>query len=82
MDFTGFTFIGLMTLGFVNVVTFYKPDLDSKVKFAISLVFAFVLTFVPESLGLIIFDKLKLAISIALAASGGFKLATRAGGIK
>lgn len=80
MDMTGATFIGLVTIGFVNVVTFFKPDLDSKVKFAISVAFAFALTFVPAEIGNMIFDKLKVALEVSLAASGAYKIATKVGG--
>lgn len=80
MDLSGMTFIGLVTVGVVNVVTFFKPNLDSKVKFAIALVAAFVLTFVPADLGVLILDKLKIAIEVALASSGAYKLAMKVGG--
>ena len=82
MDLTGATFIGLMTLGAVNVITFFVKDLKSEYKFALSVGIAFALTFVPESVGNIILNKLKVALEIAFAASGSYKLATRAGGIK
>jgi len=80
MDLSSMTFIGLVTVGVVNVVTFFKPNLDSKVKFAIALVAAFVLTFVPADLGVLILDKLKIAIEVALASSGAYKLAMKVGG--
>lgn len=82
MDMTGATFIGLVTLGVVNVVTFFVKDLKSEYKFALSVLVAFGLTFVPESIGNMILDKAKIALEIAFASSGGYKLATRAGGIK
>jgi uncharacterized membrane protein (DUF485 family) len=81
MDLGSLTFIGLMTLGFVNVVSFYKPNLDSKIKFTLSLVFAFALTFVPVEFANVVLDKAKQAIEVALAASGTYKLAQKAGGI-
>lgn len=80
MDLTSVTFIGLMTLGVVNVVTFFKPTLDSKIKFAISVIVAFSLTFVPPELGNIILDKAKVALEIAFASSGTYKLAQKIGG--
>lgn len=80
MDLTNITFIGLAVLGFVNVVGFFLPDMDSKVKFGISVVFAFALTFVPPELGNIILDKAKIAIETALAVSGTYKLAQKVGG--
>lgn len=80
MDLTNATFIGLATLGIVNVVTFFKPDLDSRVKFALSVAAAFALTFIPAETGSIILEKMKLALTTAFAMSGVYKLATRAGG--
>jgi len=82
MDLSNITFIGLMVVGVVNVVTFFKKDIKSEYKFAISLFVAFALTFVPESIGNMILDKAKIALEIAFAASGTYKLATRAGGIQ
>lgn len=82
MDFANMTFIGLMTVGAVNVVTFFVKDLKSEYKFALSVAVAFGLTFVPEAIGGVILEKAKLALEIGLASSGGYKLATRAGGIK
>lgn len=82
VDLTSVTFIGLMTLGIVNVVTFFKPDLDSKIKFAIAVVAGFGLTFVPVEIGNMILDRAKIALEIAFASSGAYKLATKAGGEK
>lgn len=79
-DLTNVTFIGLITLGAVNVITFFRPDLDSRVKFALSVVIAFGLTFVPADTGSMILEKLKLALEIGFGMSGVYKLATRAGG--
>lgn len=77
---TNLAFVGLITVGVVNVITFYKPDLDSKIKFTISLVVALALSFMPESFGGYVADRIKVAIEIAFAASGAYKLMTRAGG--
>ena len=80
MDLANATFIGLATLGMVNVTTFFYPNLDSKLKFGLSIVAAFVLTFVPPSIGVLVLDKAKLAIETALAVSGSYKLAMKVGG--
>jgi hypothetical protein len=80
MDLFNMGLIGLVTLGVVNVVTFFKPDLDSRIKFAISLVVAFLVTFVPPDLGNILLDKLRVALEVAFAASGTYKLFSKAGG--
>ena len=66
---TNITFVGLAVLGIVNVITLFKEDLDSKYKFLISVVAAFALTFVPESLGVVLLDKMKIALQVAFAAS-------------
>lgn len=80
MDFTNMTFVGLATLGIVNVVGFFKPTLDSKTKFALSVVAALALSFVPVELGNALYDKVKLAAEVAFAVSGSYKLATKVGG--
>lgn len=80
MDFSNLTFVGLMTLGAVNVLTFFKPAMDSKVKFGLSVAFAFALGFVPVELGNTIFEKAKVALEVAFAASGAYKVASKAGG--
>lgn len=74
MDLTNSTLAGLAVIGVVNVVAFYKPALDSKMKFAIAVATAFAITFVPVELGNIILEKLKLAIELAFATSGAYKL--------
>lgn len=80
MDLTNVTFIGLATLGVVNVVTLFVPGLESKYKFLISIVAAFVLTFVPADLGSVLLEKMKTALEIAFAASGTYKLSQKMGG--
>ena len=79
-DLTSVTFIGLITIGVVNVITFFKPDIKSEIKFGISVLVAFGLTFVPPDMGNIILEKARLAISTAFLASGAYKLASKAGG--
>lgn len=80
MDLTNVTLVGLMALGIVNVLGFFKPDLDSRVKFTASLAAAFAVTFIPAEMGVILLDKVKLALEAAFAASGLYKIATKAGG--
>lgn len=81
MDITTLTLTGLTAIGVVNVATFFKPDMDSRVKFALSVLAAFVVTFVPADIGMIILDKAKEALVAAFAASGTYKIATKAGGL-
>ena len=80
MDLTNITFAGLAAIGVVNVITFFKPGLDNKVKFGLSFVTAFVFTFIPPELGNLLLDKAKTAIEIAFAISGTYKLAQKVGG--
>lgn len=79
IDLANVTFIGLMTIGFVNVLTFFKPGLDSKIKFGSSVLVAFALTFVPADIGVVVLDKAKVAIETALLASGVYKIAQKVG---
>ena len=80
MDILNLGFVGLMTVGFVNVITLWKPDLDSRIKFGASILVAFGLLFVPMDLSNMLADKIKTAVEIALAATGTYKLATKIGG--
>lgn len=80
MDLTNIGFVALMTIGFVNVLSFWKPNMDSKVKIGVSIAFAFTLTFVPADLGNLIANKVKEAVEIALLATGGYKVAQKVGG--
>lgn len=80
MDITNLTLAGLVALGVVNVITIWKPELDSKYKFIASLVTAFAVTFIPADLGVTILNHAKLALEVAFAASGVYKVATKAGG--
>lgn len=80
IDFASLTLAGLAVLGAVNVATIFKPTLSSKSKFILSLVVAFAVSFVPADFGNIILNHLKDAITVALAASGTYKIASKAGG--
>lgn len=80
IDWQNASFMLLATIGFVNAVTFWKPGMDSKAKIIASVVFAFAISFIPAEFGNFVADKLKVAIGIALAASGSYKLVTKAGG--
>lgn len=73
-DWANAGFIGLATIGFVNVLLMWKPTLSPKARFFSGVAFAFAATFVPAELGNLILDKLKLAVSVGLASSGTYKL--------
>jgi len=79
-DFAELTFAGLATIGIVNVLTFFYPEIDSRIKFAISIVAAFALSFIPEAISVVLYDKTLQAIEVAFAASGTYKLAQKIGG--
>lgn len=81
MDLQSLTLAGLAAVGIVNVVSFFRPTLDSKVKFALSFASAFlVIALVPVDLGNIILEHAKEALVIAFAMSGTYKIASKAGG--
>ena len=80
MDLQNITLAGLAAIGAVNVLTMWKPGVESKWKFIASLAVAFLMTFVPANIGNVILENAKIAIQVALAASGVYKLATKAGG--
>lgn len=80
MDFMNVTLAGLAAIGAVNVLLMWKPEIDSKWKFIVSLVVAFAVLFIPEQFGNVILNNLRQAIEVAFAASGLYKLATKAGG--
>ena len=80
MDFSSLTFAGLATIGIVNVISFFVPEMDSRIKFAISIVAAFALSFIPEAISVTLYDKTIQAIEVAFAASGTYKLAQKIGG--
>lgn len=80
MDISSLTLLGLVGIGTANVVSFFRPDMDSRMKFAISFVAVLAATFIPAQIGIIVLDKVKLALEVSLGASGLYKVATKAGG--
>lgn len=80
MDFGSLTLTALFAVGAVNVVTFFWPTADSRVKFAISFVAALIAFFIPADLGTVLLNAIKEAIAAAIIGSGIYKVATKAGG--
>jgi hypothetical protein len=80
MDLLDTTLAGLVAIGVVNVITMWKPALSSQVKFGIAFVVAFLVLFIPPDLGNIILEKAKIALEVAFASSGVYKLAQKVGG--
>jgi len=80
MDLQNITLAGLTAIGVVNVMTMWKPDIDSRIKFAASFVVAFIVLFIPPEFGNTILEKAKIAVEVAFASSGVYKLAQKSGG--
>lgn len=80
IDLGSATLVGLAVIGVVNVVSFFYPNLGSKEKFAISVVVALGVGFIPTDLGAEILNHLVAALTAAFAASGGYKIAQKVGG--
>lgn len=74
------TLAGLAVIGVVNVITFYRPQTSSRTKFILSIIVAFAVGFIPADLGNIILTRAKDAVELAFAASGSYKLFSKAGG--
>lgn len=67
------SFTLLATFGTVSAVTFWKKDLESNQKFLLSVAVAFIFGFVPADLGNLLANKIKEAISIAVALNGAYQ---------
>lgn len=80
MDYLSMGFIAVMAIGVVNVISFFVPTLDSRIKIAISFVVAFGLTFVPVELQNVILEKIRVALTATAFGTGAYKLTQKAGG--
>ena len=79
MDLTNVTLVGLAAIGTVNVISFFKPGMDSKVKWFLSFLVALGISFIPADLGNILLTHIKDAIYAATVGSGLYKIATKVG---
>lgn len=79
-DLQSATLTVLFAVGAVNVILLFKPDIDSRWKFVISAIAAFIAFFIPVELGNVILTAIKDAIGAAVIASGAYKIASKAGG--
>jgi hypothetical protein len=79
MDLMTASLAGLVSIGVVNVVDMFYPLSDSRVKFAVAFVSAFAVLFIPMEFQNLILDKARIAIEVALASSGAYKLFQVAG---
>lgn len=81
-DFSNITLAGLAIIGVVNGISIFKPDLDSRWKYGISIFIALAIGFIPDNISSEIFRRLIEALTIATASSGAYKLSTKLGGDK
>jgi len=72
LNFETIGFVALVSFGLVAIVNF-KWKLTSMQNFLLSVLFAFLLGFVPADLGSMIANRIKAAISIALSLTGAYK---------
>ncbi len=82
LDLGNITLVGLAVIGAVNAVTLFRPDLDSRIKFGISVLVALIIGFIPANLGAEILNRLVTALTAAAVASGGYKISQKLGGSK
>lgn len=80
MDLTNVALTGLVAIGIVNVISFFKPGMPAWLKFALSAVGAFAVTWIPAEFSNLLLQKIKAALEAAFMASGGYKLAQKIGG--
>lgn len=80
MDIQSLTFLGLVGFGTVTVISFFKPDMDSRIKFALCVLAVFIATFIPVDLGNIILNKVKMSLEVAIAFAGAYKFAAKISG--
>lgn len=79
MDLTNVTLVGIAAIGTVNVISFFKPTMDSKLKWFLSFLVALTISFIPADLGSILLTHVKDAIYAATVGSGLYKIATKIG---
>ena len=72
VDIEALGFVGLVSFGIVSLVN-YKYHLTPLQNFGLSVVFAFVLGFVPADWGNFFFNKLKEALAIAGVVNGAYQ---------
>lgn len=82
LDLGSYGFTGLMVIGAVNAVTILFGEMTNQQKLLLSFVVAIAVSFIPVEIGNLIYDKAVVALSVALASSGGYKIAQKVGGIR
>jgi hypothetical protein len=74
MDLVTTSLAGLVAIGTVNVIDIFHPISDSRIKFGIAFVVAFIVLFIPVELGNQLLNQAKIALEVAVASSGTYKL--------
>lgn len=80
MDIANLTFTGLLVIGTVNVYTYFRPKANSSEKWVLAFIVALAAGYVPVHMANEIAQRIKEAVEIVLASSGGYKVAMKAGG--
>ena len=80
MDLASLTFLGLVGYGVVGVISYFKEDLDKRVKFLVLFLVVGAATFIPTDLGNILLEKAKMALEVAFAMTATGTLAKKIGG--
>lgn len=79
MDLMGLSLAGLVAIGAVNVIDIFFPLSDSRIKFGVSFIAAFIVLFIPAELGNTLLNQVRIALQLAIGASGAYKLFQVAG---
>lgn len=79
MDIANLTLTGLVAFGAVNVVDMFFPLADSRLKYGLSFLAAFAITFIPDNLGSILLQNAKLALEASLTVSAAYKFTKQLG---
>lgn len=80
MDLANLTFTGLLVVGAVNVCNYFRPNMSALEKWVVGFIVAIVAGFVPPQMANEIAQRIKDAVEVVLASSGGYKIAQKAGG--
>lgn len=71
---------GLVSIGAVNLLLMFRPNVDSRIKFVVQFIFAFAVLFIPTDISNFLLEKTIEALKITFAGSGLYKLVSKAGG--
>lgn len=80
VDFSSMSLVALVIIGVVNVISFFKPDIDSKIKFGVAVVVAIAVGFIPPEIAGEWQWRITQALMAAFASSGVYKVSQKIGG--